>query len=590
MQRETLPTSRIKIILLGFYLIYLLVVFRLIKLQLIDHKKYTSDAENQYGNLQIINPKRGNIYSSEGFVLAGTSTHYLLYAEPKKVVNRYDTARRVAEVLSSGGVEYEKYEDYYRDKINNSLNLDLLWVVLERNISPVKKEEIEGLEIKGLGFEEEPARYYPEGSLAAHVLGYVAQNESGEKTGYYGVEGMLNEDLKGKPGRVIQDVDAMGIPILSGKYKKVDPIQGRDVYLTIDRSIQYIVEKKIKEGVEKYNALSGSVIVMNPFTGDVLAMANFPTYSPGNFLEEETHLPDSDRKNIERVNFSVSRTFEPGSVIKPVTIAAGIDLHLINPNTTFYDNGPVQYSDYTIDNWDGKHHGAQTVIQLLQKSNNIGAAWVGHQVGSKNLHDYMDAFGLGRITEIELEGENTGILHDYKDWTDIDLATISFGQGISATSLQVLNAFNVIANGGYLLQPRIIKEIHEVDDVIEIPTKNLGRVINTETSATMIKLLEEAASGGEAKYFILKNYRIAGKTGTAQIPDEKGGYYEDKTNATFVGFVARSKKFSMIVNLQEPKASIYASETAVPLWMEITQELVKSFGLPPDRADLENLE
>jgi len=241
----------------------------------------------------------------------------------------------------------------------------------------------------------------------------------------------------------------------------------------------------------------------------------------------------------------------------------------------------VQYSDYVIDNWDGKHHGVQTIIQLLEKSNNIGAAWVGHLVGSKDLAYYLKEFGFGTLTEIELEGEDTGTIRDYNTWTDIDLATAAFGQGLSATPLQVLNGFNVFANGGYLLQPKIISKIIDEEKVIEMPTKQISRVISKETAETMTDMLINAAESGEANYFVIKNYRIAGKTGTAQIPEE-GKYNAEKTNATFVGYLGESKRFTMLVKLEEPRASVYASETAVPLWMDISSELVKYFGIAPD--------
>ena len=348
--------------------------------------------------------------------------------------------------------------------------------------------------------------------------------------------------------------------------------------------MQYIVEKKIKEGVEKYNAKSGSVIVMDPFTGEIVALANFPTYTPDKFYEEESFVDkDEHRKTLEKTNLAIAAVYEPGSVMKGLTMSSAVDLGLVKPETTFNDAGPVNYSGYVINNWDGRHYGVQTIIQLLQKSNNIGAAWVGHKVGPKNLYKYLFNFGIGTRTGISLEGEDTGSLRDYKDWTDIDLATIAFGQGVSATQLQVLNAFNVIANGGYLLKPKIISKITDGNKIIEMPVKSLRQVLSQKTSATMIDLLEKAVEGGEAKYFVLKDYRIAGKTGTAQIP-EGGKYSPDRTNATFVGFLSGDKKISMIVRLEEPKTSIYAAETSVPLWMEIVTELVKYYGIAPDKV------
>jgi cell division protein FtsI/penicillin-binding protein 2 len=381
----------------------------------------------------------------------------------------------------------------------------------------------------------------------------------------------------------LEETDALGNPILMGEYKMVPPIQGRDVVLTINRSIQYMVEKKLKEGVEKYRAYSGTAIVMNPYTGEIIALANYPTYDPGNFNEEEKYDENLGRKNIERKNLAISYTYEPGSIMKPLTISAAIDLGLVGPDTTFVDSGPVVYSTHTIDNWDGKHYGVQTITELLQKSNNIGAAWVGMQVGPDNLYKYLSDFGIGTKSGIDLEGEDTGILRPKDSWTDIDTANISFGQGVSATPLQMLTAFNAIANGGFLMQPKIISKLVDENGETEIPPKNIRRVISKETSDIMVDLLEKAAEGGEGKYFVLKEYRISGKTGTAEIP-EGGSYSESGTNATFVGFLTGSKAFSLIVKLQEPQESPWAAETAVPIWMDIASELVKFYGIPPDRV------
>lgn len=603
---------RLDIVFLGFVIGFFLVIIRLFQVQVLDHKDYRAQAEGQYSNQSEIPAKRGDILSSDGYVLAGAQSNYLLFAEPRRIENPHETATKLAEIFvsirfgkvgggensigvdedsmlivtDSGDIRYsgmdrnEMFEKYFKD-FYSYLSADRFWVPVIRDVTMEEKLKIEESGLWGLGFEEYPVRYYPEGNLASHVLGFVGSLESGEKVGYFGIEGDLNEDLKGRPGRVVEETDAVGNPMLMGNYKVIPPVQGRDVVLTINRGVQYMVEKTLKEGVEKYGAFSGSVIVMDPFTGDIVALANYPTYDPANFNEKEESNEKLLRKSVEKKNLAISDTYEPGSVMKPLTVSAAIDLKKVGPNTTFVDNGPVVYSTYTIDNWDGRHYGVQTITQLLQKSNNIGAAWVGHQVGRDNLYKYFSDFGIGTRTGVDLEGEDTGILRDKKDWTDIDIANISFGQGVSATPLQVLNAFNAIANGGHLMQPKIISKIIDEKGETEIPSKNIRRVISKETSDTMVDLLEKAAEGGEAKYFILKDYRISGKTGTAEIP-ESGKYSAHRTNATFVGFLTKSKAFSLIVRLQEPQESPWAAETAVPMWMEIASELVKFYGIPPD--------
>lgn len=577
-------------VVLGLTAFFLLIVFRLFQIQVLDHTKYEALAQDQYMSSREVPARRGDIITSDGYVLAGTRNHYLMFGEPQKTKDPYQIASDLADIFTKSRFPDDISEDdrntfkkKYFDEIYNGLVMDLVWVSLEKDVTPVEREEILSKKIEGIGFEEFPVRYYPEGNLASHVLGFVASDEKGEKTGYYGIEGGLNEDLKGKSGKLMEETDAVGVPILMGTYKKIDSTQGRDVVLTINRAIQYIAEKEIKKGVEEYDAVSGSIIIMDPFTGDVLAMANYPTYSPFDFSESDNQKDDVRRKSIERKNLAITEVYEPGSVMKPFTISTAIDLKLITPESTFDDSGPVWYSGHKIDNWDGKHYGIQTIVQLLQKSNNIGASWVGHQIGKDGLYKYLTSYGLGSKTKIDLQGEEAGILRDGKDWTDIDTANISFGQGVSATPLQVLNGFNAIINGGYLLQPRIILKMVDEKGETTIPVKSVRRVISKETSDTMISMLEKAVEGGESRYFNLKDYRISGKTGTAQIP-EGGSYSPSRTNATFIGFMSGSKVFSMIVRLEEPRTSIYAAETAVPLWMETAKELTKFYGLPPDKV------
>lgn len=589
-RRSKEENIRLKFVTLCFWGICLIFIIKLFFIQVIQHQEYRAQAEEQYWNLQDLPAKRGNILSNDGFSLASTQTYYLMYAEPKKVINANKVSDDLAEKLTNQNLKKDENRAEmflaYKNKIYESLNKGLMWVILARNLSPLEKEEIANLNLEGIGFEEEPVRFYPEKSLVSHVLGFVASDEKGEKRGYFGIEGYLDGDLRGKPGRVIEERDALGNPILVGGQKKIDSINGRDIILTINRSAQYIVEKRLKDAVEKFGAISGTVIVMDPENGDVLAMANYPSYNPSDFSDYDEAKQSTDstkRKEIERVNSAISETYEPGSVIKPLTVAAAIDLRLVTPETTYEDNGPVRYSDYYIDNWDLKHLGTLNIIQLLQKSNNIGAAWVGTKVGEKNLSKYFKNFGLGERTGIDLEGEDSGVIRDYNTWTEIDLATASFGQGISATPLQVLNAFNALANGGELVKPRIVSKIIDEGKEIEIPVKVVRRVISKDTSDTMREMLIQAAAGGESKYFNLKNYVIAGKTGTAQIP-ENGKYNPNKTNATFVGFLPGTNKFSMIVRLNRPETSIYAAETAVPLWMQITDDLVKYYGIVPDKV------
>ncbi len=566
-RKKSQDDKRITFLCGGFFVLSFIIVIKLFIIQILRHSHFTALAEQQHWIIQEIPAERGKILSIDGAVLASNQDYYLLYGEPLRIEDKATVAKTLSEVLASEerGTSVELFSRYY-----DLLDRELWWIAIEPKIDPILKKQIENLEILGIGFEVSPIRYYPEKTLASHVLGFVAQNEKGERIGYFGIEGALDGELRGKSGKVLQEKDASGNPILMGGIDQVPSISGRDVTLTIDRSVQYLVEKSLREGVEKYGAESGSVIIMNPLNGQIIAMANYPSFDPANLQKE------SDAKNL-----AISDIYEPGSVMKPFTVSAGLDSGSITTNSTFVDSGPVIYSDYTIDNWDGKHHGIQDIAQLLQKSNNIGAAWVGHRTGAKSLHAHLIDFGFGSKTGIDLEGEDTGAIRPFSTWTDIDLANISFGQGISATPLQVLSAFNVFANGGVLFRPQVISEIHTDKGVIKIEPKVINRVLPEKVAKQMHELLISAVDQGESKFFNIEGYKIAGKTGTAQIPKD-GKYDPSETNATFLGYLANSKKYSMLVRLERPQTSYFASETAVPLWMDLTRQLVSYYNISPD--------
>ncbi|HHH14178.1 MAG TPA: penicillin-binding protein 2, partial [candidate division WWE3 bacterium] len=406
--------------------------------------------------------------------------------------------------------------------------------------------------------------------------GFVGKDTNGNDKGYFGVEGYYDGDLRGVDGFIEQEVSAGGSPFLLGNSKRVTSLNGSSLELTIDRTLQAMAFEELKKGVEKYSADSGVAILVNSKTGEILFMVNYPTYNPleyGKYFKEDKDI---------FINKAISSTYEPGSVIKALTMASALDLGLVTPETTMVDSGPVSYSGHLIDNWDKKHHGEISMTRILELSNNIGAAWVGSKVGSKNLYTYFNKFGFNKKLGVDLEGEESGFIRDYSEWQDIDLATASFGQGISATPLQVVMAFSAIANEGVLMKPYIVKKIINDKEVIDKKPVVLSRVIKPSTADSMVSMLTSAVAQGEAKFFVTKKYNVAGKTGTAQI-SEKGKYLEDATNATFVGFLPNYRNFVMLVKLERPKASVYASETAVPIWMNILEKTTAYLGLPPDK-------
>jgi len=568
---------RIALIFGFFAFLSLILTARLFWLQVLKHSEYEDIAWKQHSASRVVPARRGNIYSSDNYPLALTDTKYLLFANPNEIKDASSVAHKLAPILET---DAEKVADEEQD-IKPKLSSGLYWVVLARDLDNSVRDAIQSLGIAGLGVEEVYSRYYPEGYMASHVLGYVRSDEVGNPKGYFGVEGYYDGDLRGIAGNVFQEKDAYGLPISIGQYEKIPPKNGRSLVLTLDRTVQFIVESKLKEGVDKYRAKSGTILVVEPQTGKVLALANYPDFDPANPFPD---VSDGEESKDETRNLAVASVYEPGSVVKALTMSAAVDLGKITPESTYMDDGPKVFSGHTVDNWNGKHHGLETMISILQHSNNLGAAYVGHLVGAGDLSKYFERFGFGSKTGIDLEGEDTGIVHDPSTWTDIDLATAAFGQGVSATPLQVTMAFSAIANDGILMKPMLVSGI--VNDsgsvVSKFTPQEVRRVISHKSADILVDMLTQAVSGGEEKFFVSKKYLVAGKTGTAQIP-ENGKYDLNKTNATFVGFLPKSRKFVMLVKLEEPEASIYAAETSVPMWMDIAENIAAYYRIPPDK-------
>lgn len=563
--------------ILRFFLITLFIVFlvRLFYIQVYSHEFYRKKAINQQTSKKVIESQRGQVLSRDGFILATNNTSYILIIDPSVQNNLNESILKLSQNID---FKDEKDKSRFLSK-EKDIDTKLKYFILRRNLTQDERDKILSLKIPGIYFEKEVKRFYPEGELASSILGFVAASNEEAQKGYYGIEGRNDQLLKGRAGRLIYEKGASGQVILFGNYDKHDSINGDSIVLTIDRSVQYIIEKKLKEGVLKHGAKSGQIIVMNPINGDILGMANYPSFDPYDPYKE--FLDDEKKIKSEIRNKAISDNLEPGSVIKPHTIATALDLGLINQSFEFYDEGPMELYGDTIDNWDKKHIGHANLETLLQKSNNIGASLLGLKVGAENFQNYFGKFGFGRSTDVDLEGEERGYLKSGY-WSPIDIASASFGQGFTATPLQVLASYTVFLNDGNLVRPKIIKQILKSDgSTVDYPNMIEKGVLKKDTANFMNKILTTSFANNESKYFNLKKYSIAGKTGTAQIAKD-GKYQVDKTNALFVGYLTNSKKFSMIVRLEEPSSSTFAAETAVPLWMETASDLVNYYNIPTD--------
>ncbi len=550
--------NRLRIIFGFFAFVFLAIIIRLFYLQIIAPTYYSAD----YTTTRKINPARGQILDRNREPIAVNQTKYLLYVEPKLVTNKDYVVRALDDILQIGEAT-----------ISARINMDKDWVAVKGSISKETKEKIEQLNLESLGFREEAERFYPEASLAAHLTGFLGRNAEGETVGYFGVEGYYDKDLAGLPGVLKSERDMMNRPIFLGSQERVEADNGRDIVLTIDKSVQHIIKEHLKDGVEKFKAKSGCVIAVKPQTMEVLGLSCLPDFDP----EEYYEFSEKDF-----VNWTISSTYEPGSTFKPLVMAAAIEEKKIKPDDMFDEASSVGIGGYTIRNWNDKYEGKISMTHVLEKSSNIGMVYIGSKLGNENLHRYItEKYGFGDYTQIDLQGEATGQVKPLNSWYPIDAATMSFGQGISVTGMQLVRAFASIINGGYLMRPYVVKEVIEDGEVKEREPLIQKRVISEKTSAIMRKMLVSTVEHAEAKWDIPEGFTFGGKTGTAQVAVQ-GTYDASKTIASFIGFApADDPEFLMLVVIQEPESSSWGSETAAPLFFDIAEELLIYYNVAP---------
>lgn len=561
---------RLKFLLGCFLLMGSLVGYRLFYWQVLNCEQLAAAAESQHWVSFELPAKRGSILAADEFPLATNEEAFLVFASlPDLKQQPKEIAAKLAPFLASPSARLQ-FEELIKERLSRT---DLVWVPLKHKLSRETKEILEKLEIEGIGFEEEQLRSYPEGSAAAHLLGFVGADVNGQDKGYFGLEGYYDLELKGHPGLLRREKDASGKPILVGTVKRDEKKDGRDLITTIDRSVQYIAEKQLGEGLKRYGAKSGMVVIMEPTTGAIIAMASNPIYDPATFFQYPKELFP---------NPAVSFTYEPGSTFKVLVMAAALNEKVVEPQTKCTQcSGPRHITGYTIKTWNDKYPSDPTMVEVIQHSNNVGMVFVGEKLGIERLVTYLEKFGLGEKTRVDLEEESTSTLRPQVEWKKIDLATASFGQGIAVTPIQMLRAVAVIANQGKLVRPFVVKKVVSEENVAEVEPQVIREVISPTTARVMTEIMVNAVDGGEARWCKPKGFRVAGKTGTSQIP-VAGHYDEEKTIASFVGFAPADKpRFTMLVTLQEPTSSPWGSETAAPLWFDIAQELFDYYGILP---------
>lgn len=541
---------RINLFLVTVLFVSSLILYRLFILSVTRHSAYLLAAKAQSENINNV-LARGNIYlfdqNPDLFLAATNKKSPLAYIVPKDIKeDEKDVATEsLSQILSLDPAEA-------RGQINSesgSLR------VLARRISTEQIDKIKTLKLSGVGVSYEVDRFYPGGNLASDVIGFLGYNYEGRRAGQYGVEGYYNQELFG-------DVDS--------KFNRPS-----DIILTIDKNIQTFAEKSLKDVVEKWQAEGGSVIIQEPESGKILAMADWPSFDPNSYAGADPKL---------FLNGSTQGMYEPGSSFKPVTMAAGLDLLKITSQTSYEDKGFVEVSGYIIRNFNNRIFGFQTMAQVLENSINTGTMFVESLIGDDNFLNYAVNMGFGQKTGIDLPGEVSGDINNLYSGRKINYLTSSFGQGIAVTPLQLVNAYSTIANGGKLMKPHVIdKIIKEGGQEIVAKPEILTIPISEKTAVKLQSMLVNAVDNGFDKARI-KGYDIAGKTGTAQIPDGKGGYSEKDFVHNFVGFApAYNAKFVILIKMDKPQGIKFAADSLSPVFKEMATFLLNYYNIPPTR-------
>ena len=560
-------------------LVAVLVVMQMVRIQAsAEAEQFRKQADDFAGEYKVYYPERGEIYDRNGHLLAGNQTVYEVGVDTTTVRDPHSVAMAVSVNLG------KNYDTVYSNIINPPSGISYL--VVDNFASPetvaylkeLKKELNESdnptPSLAGLEFSPRLERSYPEDALASNILGFVNL----EGRGYFGIEEKYNDLLAG-------NAVIVWVPSDPNRAEEIPRIpNGTSLILTINRDLQDAVEEILDQSLYEHGAQNGTIIIMDPKNGDILAMASTPRMDLNNFQNYGAIYG-----NASEYNRAISMPYEPGSVIKIFTMAAALDTGMVNPNTTYLDTGEFQIGGVTIKNWDEKAWGMQTMVGCLQHSLNVCLAWLATQLGPQNFYEYMDRFGFGSPTGLDMAGEAAGRLKvpGDADWYPVDLGTNSFGQGISATPLQIMTAASAVANKGYMVTPHTLYAMLRDGHQFNVSPQYAGAPIKAETAATLNEMLVVSLEN-EASLALVPGYRIAGKTGTAQIPTPYGFYDFSQTNTSFIGWgPVDDPQFMIYVWLERPTTSIWGSYTAAPVFSEVAQKTVILLDIPPDSVRLQ---
>jgi cell division protein FtsI/penicillin-binding protein 2 len=573
----------ISIIILGG-----LVLIQAFRWQILEREKFLTLAAQQYANMEEQLPQRGKILAKDGTILAVDEPVWNVFASLSSEENEREKffskkEQFISEVATILGVT--------REEINSKITQDFRYEKIAEGISNEKKTALESIEVfsipnLGLHFEKDVKRSYPNNTLASHVLGFIGQNSDGEYVGQYGIEGYYFSDIEGQAGYFTGEKDSSGNVILNEEYDPLQARSGKTFRLTIQPSIQLKVEEMLEEGVKKTESKSGTAIIMNPKTGAIIAMANYPNYNPNEYwLTQEPWIFK---------NLAVSDVYEYGSVHKPITVAIALESGISKDFTCTDDTGYLDLYEVTgypdlkgrkIYTWNRKPNGKQKFGDMLKNSNNPCIAKTALETGFEYYFPKMREFGIGSSINIGLQEESTSYLKPYEKWTKLDLITASYGQGISATPLQVISAISTIANDGKRMQPYIVDAMIEGDEINATIPQVISQPISEDTADSVAQMMRAVVEDGgiiERESQRVEDYEISAKTGTAQvIKAGEVGYQEDTTIASYIGFApSTDPKMIMLVRLSEPQTAEFSSFTAVPVWNDIFLEIVNDLEIP----------
>lgn len=534
---------------------------QLFSLQVFRYSELVKVADGQTSKRVPSVSRRGTIYDRNGRELAISLATSSIFARPSKVENPERASAALSTVLGLPA-----------DKILERLRAGKSFVYLKRSASAEEAEAVERLMLQGIGSDVHGKRFYPKSQQAAHLLGFVGTDDQGLE----GLELQYDTYLAGKRKWIMRQQDAKRRPIFR---EEAGDAQGSDLHLTIDEVIQYITERELEAAVSQSGALSGSAIVMDPFSGEILALANYPTFDPNVYAEASA---------FARRNRAVVDYYEPGSAFKAIVGAGALEERLVRPEDRFNgEGGAIEVGGVTIR--DHERFETLTFAEVMAHSSNVGAIKVGQRLGKSHYYDYISGFGFGNLTKIDLPGETPGLIRRPKEWSALSLASLSIGQEISVSSLQMLTAMSAIANGGNLVRPYIAKSIVAADGqvILENAPMQVRRVISEDTARTLATILKGVVTEGTGKAAAVEGFEVAGKTGTSQKVDRATGRYSrHKVVASFVGFVPVERpRLAIIVIIDEPTTLRWGGSIAAPTFREIARESLKHLRKTPvDRA------